>query len=246
MPPIRHLTGQRFGKLTVLRRASSGTWLCRCDCGREKEVVTNSLTRGLTRSCGCARVSPFAKYPGRWRRKARDLTGNAFGRLTVIGPAEARNGKLAWNCRCVCGAETIVLGSNLVRGNTLSCGCHRKENAKVILSAGNTPAYERYCRRCGTKFMATARQCFCSPACAKHHEPLQVHCGVCGKLCPAKDGRRYHEGECRATAKQQLAAARIEQDRFRRMAELGAELERRLDQSTEKPNEGRPDQLPTK
>lgn len=237
MPPIRHLAGQRFGKLTVLRRASTTTWLCLCDCGREKAVVTDSLTCGRTLSCGCARVSPFAKHPGRYRRKSRDLTGKTFGRLTVIGPAEARNGRRACTCRCSCGAETIVLASNLVRGQTTSCGCARKENAKVLLSAGTQPTYERYCRRCGKKFLATARQCFCEPACAKHHDPLQVHCGVCGKLCPAKDGRRYCEGECRAIAKRQTDARHAEQKRVVRFAEIGAELERRMESTEEKSDE---------
>lgn len=53
------LTGQRFGMLTVLRKSehkgkSGGIlWLCRCDCGVEKEVLANSLRQGKTRSCGC-------------------------------------------------------------------------------------------------------------------------------------------------------------------------------------------------
>lgn len=52
------LTGQRFGKLTVLERASNGNhkqtrWLCRCDCGNERIVQARSLKSGNTKSCGC-------------------------------------------------------------------------------------------------------------------------------------------------------------------------------------------------
>ena len=52
------ITGQRFGRLLVLERVGlsksrSARWLCRCDCGTEKEVDGPNLRRGLTTSCGC-------------------------------------------------------------------------------------------------------------------------------------------------------------------------------------------------
>lgn len=61
----------------------------------------------------------------------RDLTGQRFGKLTVLRRADApQDGKSAgdrWLCRCDCGGEATVLGANLVRGHTKSCGC-LKEN----------------------------------------------------------------------------------------------------------------------
>ena len=61
----------------------------------------------------------------------RDLTGQRFGKLTVLRRADApQNGKPVgdrWLCRCDCGGEVTVLGANLVRGHTKSCGC-LKEN----------------------------------------------------------------------------------------------------------------------
>lgn len=55
------LSGQRFGKLTVIGRAtlpkgSICKWLCRCECGKTKAVQTYSLRRGETRSCGCSKI----------------------------------------------------------------------------------------------------------------------------------------------------------------------------------------------
>ena len=47
--------GARFGRLTVIAKAQSrngAVWLCRCDCGTEKEVKAGNL-RQNTRSCGC-------------------------------------------------------------------------------------------------------------------------------------------------------------------------------------------------
>ena len=52
------LTGMTFGYLTVIKRvensnAGKARWLCRCKCGREKEVVGSHLRNGLIVSCGC-------------------------------------------------------------------------------------------------------------------------------------------------------------------------------------------------
>jgi hypothetical protein len=55
-PNAKNLTGMRFGKLLVLRetgrRYSYVAWLCRCECGTEKEITSHCLLRG-TSSCGC-------------------------------------------------------------------------------------------------------------------------------------------------------------------------------------------------
>ena len=52
------LHGQKFGRLTVVSLAGTdkfrqSRWLCRCDCGNEKNVVGRSLKNGDTKSCGC-------------------------------------------------------------------------------------------------------------------------------------------------------------------------------------------------
>lgn len=56
------LSGRRFGKLKVIEQAediieSNGrhraAWLCKCECGKQKIVVTKSLKNKETRSCGC-------------------------------------------------------------------------------------------------------------------------------------------------------------------------------------------------
>lgn len=60
--------------------------------------------------------------------KLIDLTGQRFGRLTVL--ERAKNDKLGrarWLCRCDCGKEKIVSGTNLRSGQTRSCGCLSKE-----------------------------------------------------------------------------------------------------------------------
>lgn len=59
MTKPRDLTNQRFGLLTAILRVENNKhgkamWLCRCDCGSEKPVLSAKLVTGETRSCGCA------------------------------------------------------------------------------------------------------------------------------------------------------------------------------------------------
>ncbi len=64
MPKFNDVTGQRFGKLTVISlysRASRNPWrqtkwLCKCDCGNEIVVQQGNLHTGNTKGCGCLRV----------------------------------------------------------------------------------------------------------------------------------------------------------------------------------------------
>lgn len=58
-PRHENLMGQRFGRLTIIAETSKRTasrgmvWLCRCDCGKEKEIAALHLKQGLILSCGC-------------------------------------------------------------------------------------------------------------------------------------------------------------------------------------------------
>ena len=57
MPRHIDLTGLRFGKLVVLRRAENRKgrvcWECECECGRKLVTRGDNLTSGRTQSCGC-------------------------------------------------------------------------------------------------------------------------------------------------------------------------------------------------
>jgi len=76
--------------------------------------------------------------------------GDRFGRLTVIGMARTRTGKMGRLCRCICGNETIVATSNLKR-HTTSCGCYQSErrrdsnrNLKRTHGMSKTPEYHAW------------------------------------------------------------------------------------------------------
>lgn len=68
----------------------------------------------------------------------KDRTGERYGRLTVIAMAgKTPSGRTLWRCKCDCGRETVVSGSNLGQGRQVSCGCKRREQAgKMNFSHG--------------------------------------------------------------------------------------------------------------
>lgn len=121
------LTLQRFNHLTVIERAgktkkSETIWHCRCDCGQECTAVTNDLTSGHKKSCGCIKS----------RSNAKNLLGQTFGRLTVIKRKGTIGSRALWRCRCECGKYTDVRSIDLLSGNTKSCGCLGKHKAWAV------------------------------------------------------------------------------------------------------------------
>ena len=61
--------------------------------------------------------------------KLIDMTGQRYGRLTVIGryPQNSINNKPLWECKCDCGNVVLVNRRRLKDGMTKSCGCYRRD-----------------------------------------------------------------------------------------------------------------------
>ena len=57
-----------------------------------------------------------------------DLTGQRFGRWTVLEKSGSKNGVLYWKCQCDCGTIKDVRGQGLREGKSLSCGCYKKDS----------------------------------------------------------------------------------------------------------------------
>lgn len=124
------LIGERFGKLIVIEQLPSTDngkrrWRCKCDCGGEHSATTGNLRSGRTTNCGC--------------KKSPDLTGQVFGRLTVIGRSEKRypRGKRTtpmWECRCECGNITYKATDTLTNPDESMCqacqGIYAAETAR--------------------------------------------------------------------------------------------------------------------
>ena len=122
------LSGQRFGKLFVVRRTPHRgrmEWECLCDCGTVTTTSGGGLRSGKSITCGC----------GKSERQLRNIEGQVFGRLTIVSYAGAAANRVSlWNARCACGTTLVVRKSNLHNRNTLSCGCHRKDIQRARLT----------------------------------------------------------------------------------------------------------------
>lgn len=75
-----------------------------------------------------SRIGGLFTYTEVFMSKVIDLTGQKFGRLTVLAQA-GRNKRryILWSCKCDCGNVIVACGSDIKSGHTKSCGCTRHE-----------------------------------------------------------------------------------------------------------------------
>lgn len=134
------LTGRVFGSLQVLCEAPvyispkgyrQRMWHCKCACGNFCDVSGSHLVSGHSSSCGCKQRANLTP------RKARDLTGQRFGMLTVLyrmpNRQVGKRSRVVWHCRCDCGKETDVLALLLFEGLVKSCGCLSVSHAERLM-----------------------------------------------------------------------------------------------------------------
>lgn len=139
------MVGQKFGRWTVISKGDKTPsrcwkWLCRCDCGAQKEVDGTGLRSGRSKSCGCLQKEIAANVSKtitqhKLRGKFKEIIGSRYGRLMVVGYHRTGNCRQSyWNCKCDCGNMVTVRRSGLVTGRTTSCGCYQKESATKRIS----------------------------------------------------------------------------------------------------------------
>ena len=129
MSKIVDITGNKYGFLTVMSFSHISKrcafWNCKCDCGGTKIANGNSLKAGDVTSCGC-------------RAKFRDLSGERFGRLTVLNFDHVFNKRrYYWLCRCDCGTEKVIDSAALKSGATVSCGCYNIDKSSTHKMSGS-------------------------------------------------------------------------------------------------------------
>lgn len=185
------LVGQKFGTLTPKEiigvKRGRRVWLCTCDCGNTKEVVRDDLLSGNVKSCGQCQRSTMPK----------DLTGQIFGKLTVIAKAENKGVKTAWLCRCECGKEKVIKTNRILQGGATGCGCEINYN-KVNYSGrrfGRLLVIEKFARQ--GSHMHYLCQCDCgqnkivSSSCLKSKNTNSCGClqkELASKLMSSKRG----------------------------------------------------------
>lgn len=87
---ILDITGQRFGRLVVIKRTDNTAkgkpmWLCQCDCGNIKAINGSCLVGGMTKSCGCYNKELAAerqlKHGGCRRNEEREALYNTWSEI---------------------------------------------------------------------------------------------------------------------------------------------------------------------
>lgn len=129
----KDISGKRFGKLIAIRptnkRAPNGSirWECICDCGKITYPSINNLTRGHTKSCGCAKDEFIESCK-------IDVVGKKFGRLTVLDELPSVKGRgRKVKCLCECGNIHNCSVTDLTTGNTMSCGCMNRSKGELYI-----------------------------------------------------------------------------------------------------------------
>jgi hypothetical protein len=93
---IKDITGERFGKLVVIKSIGSDKyrkmwWLCQCDCGNQLKVSGCSLRKGVTQSCGCLQKEQTAK-----RFATHKHTGERIYRIWLGMKKRCNNPNYRW------------------------------------------------------------------------------------------------------------------------------------------------------
>ena len=138
------LTGQTFGKLTVLYRVPNTNpikWHCMCNCDNHTELDVRAchLRSGHTQSCGCYQKQRMCETV------SRDLTNQKFGKLIAIKQIHRKNNnrsEILWECNCECGSTSYVRTEDLTSGKITSCGCSiskGEEKIANLLTLHNIP-----------------------------------------------------------------------------------------------------------
>lgn len=129
------LTGKRFGRLIVVKRAENigkkTAWVCQCDCGNKIIVIGSNLKSGHTQSCGCISKEQCSNIG---KKNKINLLNQTIGNLTITKEIGRKNNEVLWECLCSCGNIIQMTTSQINKGmNNFSCGCKSLKNKKIDL-----------------------------------------------------------------------------------------------------------------
>jgi hypothetical protein len=162
--PTTFTTEQKFGLLTVVGRAKNSErghaqWLCTCECGGTKDVVSSSLKNGRVTSCGCLNHLKGENSPS-WKggkvdvRCANPLCGKMFEKQ----PSLLKPYKLAYcsnECRHI-HAPYVMRGENHFRyKEKIKVNCSHCKKEMEILPCHATSYKNHFCKGtdCHSKWM---------------------------------------------------------------------------------------------
>lgn len=139
MGKLIDMTGQTFGKLTVIKRDTEPHvkpyWICKCECGRIVSIYGNHLRNGKVLQCKYCGAQQGAK------KRNQDiyniLPGKHFNHITVIEEDKTKPGGMGiakyWKCKCDCGNDMSISTHHILYEIPYSCGCMKHSKGEEIL-----------------------------------------------------------------------------------------------------------------
>lgn len=132
---------EKFGEWTVISEENIDKpgrhYLCKCSCGAE--CIIPATTLRAKRSTCCKRCGHDKK------RLTNEMVGEIFWKWKVLEFVGMKNRCSQFRCKCECGNESIIYGSDLKGGKTRQCtDCHNRKNAEKNITHGlwDSPEYK--------------------------------------------------------------------------------------------------------
>lgn len=125
---FKDLTGKVYEEWEVLEYIGNSSYNCRCSCGEIRSIRGADLISHKSKSCGHN------------TNKLVDIQDKTFGEWKVL--RHVGYGK--WECQCSCGTIKTLRHTELIQGDTTSCGCKQSEKLKQTM-------IERYSETCTSK-----------------------------------------------------------------------------------------------
>jgi hypothetical protein len=113
-------------------------WTCRCDCGNIIDIPSNRLVNKKAICCGCKRKSKGCDTTSLIGKKINNLRIIDYVKTIKIKIKNRKSpySQTVWKCQCDCGKIIELKRSNLISGNTKSCGCLLKANYDKLKNKG--------------------------------------------------------------------------------------------------------------
>lgn len=135
---VEDLTGVKYNKLLFLKyvkndKFGKAIWLCRCDCGKEKNLNASAIKAGLTTSCGCNKKRILSKG-------LEDISGAFWHKLEksalsrdiefTITINEAWNIYLKQDKKCAISGVDLIMHSNNDKSRMQTASPDRIDSSK--------------------------------------------------------------------------------------------------------------------
>ncbi|TET66208.1 MAG: hypothetical protein E3J56_14745 [Candidatus Aminicenantes bacterium] len=125
-----NLLNKKYGLLTVIQRvekneSNKSGWLCRCECGNKRIVVTCELNRGRAKSCGCL---TYKERPDRTHTGIKKHDGY----ISLYRPKHPNATKDGWIAE-----HTLIMSKKIARPLKKDEQIHHKNGIKDDNRIGN-------------------------------------------------------------------------------------------------------------